>query len=246
MGWPFPEWARGSRNRLFQRLSIWERQGGGRKSANGHPIAHEWRHLRSWGVFRSTCLLLGPVFERSLAFTPCSSIDHTRALVLLHGSPFRLDHFRKKTSSKMPTLPVFTKQYRSPESLILDLACLCPMVDYSFPSNQLRFMIDSLFARFLVLALLHFTACDPILRPKKEKGRPACHSGNHPGSSHLLRSLYGSCQDLEVDGSTLSPQGRGATQGNPGSQARRRMEKGRRGQGDRAGMDRSLPGGKVG
>ena len=30
----------------------------------------------------------------------------------------------------MPTLSVFTKQYRSPESLILDLACLCPMVDF--------------------------------------------------------------------------------------------------------------------
>ena len=69
----------------------------------------------------------------------------------------------------MPTLSVFTKQYRSPESLILDLASLCPMVDYSFPSNQLRSMIDSLFARFLVLALCVLPLAIPSFAQKKKR-----------------------------------------------------------------------------
>ena len=37
----------------------------------------------------------------------------------------------------MPTLPVFTKQYRSPESLILDLASLCPIDHYLWKFLQI-------------------------------------------------------------------------------------------------------------
>ena len=62
--------------------------------------------------------------------------------------------------------------YRALESLILDLARPCPMVTYSFPSTQLRFMIHSPFARFLVLALSLLPLALPALAQKKKRVDP--------------------------------------------------------------------------